>query len=260
MAFCDNLQYLRKMGKITQEELAEKLGVSRQSVSKWETGDAYPETEKIIALCRMFGVSMDELMLGDLSVCGDKAAGASCENISSQTEDGSNQTSEDNEPEEQTSEKKQEDDILFVTREEAEKIENFSDLPEKVRKVAKWKLVRHAINSALFACAMISFFCLGAISNLWNPAWLLFPLCISLCAFADKLFSCKKDGTFAPLGKRILKALSSSVWLLAVTAYLFIGIVYSLWHPGWVIFIACVFISPLLETLIGLIYIKKDKS
>lgn len=121
MAFCDNLQYLRKLGKITQEELAEKLGVSRQSVSKWETGEAYPETEKIIALCRMFGVSMDELMLGDVSVCGGKASGASSENISSQTEDSSCKTSDAQEPEEQTSEKKQEDDILFVTREEAEK-------------------------------------------------------------------------------------------------------------------------------------------
>ena len=38
MAFADNLQYLRKRDKITQEELADKLQVSRQSVSKWETG------------------------------------------------------------------------------------------------------------------------------------------------------------------------------------------------------------------------------
>ena len=66
MSFADNLQYLRKREKITQEELAEQLEVSRQSVSKWETGEAFPETEKLIALCDIFDVNMDDLMRGDL--------------------------------------------------------------------------------------------------------------------------------------------------------------------------------------------------
>lgn len=64
MSFAENLQYLRKREKITQEELSEELNVSRQSVSKWETGEAYPETEKIIILCDKFNVTMDELMRG----------------------------------------------------------------------------------------------------------------------------------------------------------------------------------------------------
>jgi len=67
MSFYENLQYLRKREKITQEDLAEELDVSRQSVSKWETGEAYPETEKLIALCDRFHVSMDDLMRGDLT-------------------------------------------------------------------------------------------------------------------------------------------------------------------------------------------------
>ena len=54
MSFSENLQYLRKRDRITQEELADKIGVSRQSVSKWETGEAYPETDKLIVLCDMF--------------------------------------------------------------------------------------------------------------------------------------------------------------------------------------------------------------
>lgn len=57
-----NLQYLRKRDRITQEELADKLGVSRQSVSKWETGEAYPETDKLINICELFGVSLDKLV------------------------------------------------------------------------------------------------------------------------------------------------------------------------------------------------------
>lgn len=67
MNLAKNLQYLRKQNKITQEELAEKLDVSRQSISKWEMGEAYPETEKLIALCDLFGTSLDDLVRGDVT-------------------------------------------------------------------------------------------------------------------------------------------------------------------------------------------------
>lgn len=67
MSFSENLQYLRKRDRITQEELADKIGVSRQSVSKWETGEAYPETDKLIILCDMFNVSLDVMVRGDAS-------------------------------------------------------------------------------------------------------------------------------------------------------------------------------------------------
>ncbi len=68
MNFSNNLHFLRKRDKVTQEELAERLGVSRQSVSKWETGDAYPETDKLILLCDIFHVSLDDMIRDDLTV------------------------------------------------------------------------------------------------------------------------------------------------------------------------------------------------
>lgn len=67
MNISENLYYLRKRDGITQEELAEKLSVSRQSVSKWETGEAYPETEKLITICEIFNVSLDDLMRGSIN-------------------------------------------------------------------------------------------------------------------------------------------------------------------------------------------------
>ena len=48
MGFSENLQILRKMKNMSQEQLAERLDVSRQAVSKWESGNGYPETEKLI--------------------------------------------------------------------------------------------------------------------------------------------------------------------------------------------------------------------
>lgn len=54
----------RKKAGLTQEELAEKLGVTRQAVSKWESDSTFPETEKVLELCRLFSLSADELLLG----------------------------------------------------------------------------------------------------------------------------------------------------------------------------------------------------
>ena len=52
MNFGENLYNLRKKQKMSQEKLAEKVGVSRQSVSKWENGTAYPEMNRILELCK----------------------------------------------------------------------------------------------------------------------------------------------------------------------------------------------------------------
>ena len=69
MSFGQNLQFLRKMSnRMTQEELAEKLGVSRQTVSKWELDLVYPEMNKVVELCNLFSCSMDQLIREDMSV------------------------------------------------------------------------------------------------------------------------------------------------------------------------------------------------
>ena len=62
MKFGDNLKHLRKSKKISQEVLAEKVGVSRQSVSKWENGEAYPEMSNILALCSIFHCNINDLV------------------------------------------------------------------------------------------------------------------------------------------------------------------------------------------------------
>lgn len=65
MAFSEKLYELRKQRGLSQEELAEALDVSRQAVSKWESGRALPETGKLLAVSEYFGVSLDELMKED---------------------------------------------------------------------------------------------------------------------------------------------------------------------------------------------------
>lgn len=62
MDFSEKILSLRKSRGLTQEQLAEKLNVSRQSVSKWESGQAIPELETIVALCRVFDITTDYLL------------------------------------------------------------------------------------------------------------------------------------------------------------------------------------------------------
>ena len=61
-SFGTKLQNLRKNNGLSQEELSDKLAVSRQAVSKWERGEVYPDTENLIAISKLFNVSLDELV------------------------------------------------------------------------------------------------------------------------------------------------------------------------------------------------------
>ena len=64
----DRLIQLRKKHGLSQEELADKLGLSRQAVSKWERAEASPDTDNLICLAKLYGVSLDELLSTDEDV------------------------------------------------------------------------------------------------------------------------------------------------------------------------------------------------
>ena len=69
MMFAENLVALRKVHAMSQEELAERIGVSRQTLSKYETGESLPDIEKCKALADVFGITVDDL------ICYEKSAG-----------------------------------------------------------------------------------------------------------------------------------------------------------------------------------------
>lgn len=62
----NKIQSCRKRAGLSQETLARELGISRQAVSRWETGEAIPDTEKVIQLSRLFQVSTDYLLLDEM--------------------------------------------------------------------------------------------------------------------------------------------------------------------------------------------------
>lgn len=62
MTLGEKIQKERKEAGLSQEDLGEQLGVSRQAVSRWECNNGYPETEKLIRICQIFHVSLDYLL------------------------------------------------------------------------------------------------------------------------------------------------------------------------------------------------------
>lgn len=62
MKISENIKIIRKENNLSQEQLAEQLGVSRQAVSKWESGQSYPEMDKVLLICNLYNYNIDELM------------------------------------------------------------------------------------------------------------------------------------------------------------------------------------------------------
>lgn len=77
MTFSEKLQILRKNNGLSQEQLAERCNVSRQAVSKWESGQGYPEMEKVLQLCDVLKVDLDYLMRDKASESSNTARGQS---------------------------------------------------------------------------------------------------------------------------------------------------------------------------------------
>lgn len=61
----EKINRIRKMAGMTQEELAEKMNVSRQTISKWETGATFPDLENAVRLCELFQISLDDFVKGE---------------------------------------------------------------------------------------------------------------------------------------------------------------------------------------------------
>lgn len=66
MSFSENLQFIRTHAGVTQEQLAEQLNVSRQSVSKWESGASFPEMDTLLRICDLYSVDLDTLLRGSV--------------------------------------------------------------------------------------------------------------------------------------------------------------------------------------------------
>lgn len=142
----ERLIKLRKEHNLSQEQLADELGVSRQAVSKWERGEASPDTDNLIALARLYGTSLDSLLF-------DK-------------------------PDEALREEELENKALSLS-EIKEKLENGEEVVvggeiHKQYDRSHMDTVEGVVAGVTVLVCCIVFFLLGGIWNLWHPGWIVF--------------------------------------------------------------------------------------
>lgn len=224
----NRLVQLRKQHGLSQEELAAKLGLSRQAISKWERAEASPDTDNLILLSRVYGVSVDELL---------------------RTEDPIP------EPEPQKGVKvtingkpvkfNREDGFYFSfgdDEEEARAGENDSDNHYKGNvnvhidhdeDKSFWLMFPYPIFISIL------YLCVGFVWQLWHPGWILF-LTIPVYYSIVNWFTGRRRHSF-------WKAFPYT--MLVVIAFLCLGCVWDWWHPAWVLFLTIPMYYPLAKSI-----------
>lgn len=202
----NKLTALRKHSGLSQEALAEKIGVSRQAVSKWERCEASPDTENLLSLSKIYTVSLDDIL-------GDKTA----EEILSEKE-------ADTEPEESRS---------LPCTPVSNSTENTAEQKRPLSEILKTEMEdlpsfgKKLLRFPFFLVALIGYLAVGFTIKLWHPTWLIF-LAIPAYYITAVAFLQKTE-------KKML--LTLPVYLYAVIIFLIIGLILNLWHPAWLVFL-----------------------
>ncbi len=213
LEFANRLANYRKKAGLSQEELAEKLGVTRQAVSKWECGESSPDTDNLIALAKLYNVTIDELIYGE-----SKKEEKKEPFIHVKGEDGEvkiNGVHVDIEDDEGNKVHIGDDGIKLKGHKEERKVV----IEDKTLfEVILSSLVPLAVTVAYLLCGFL-------IPNGegWRNYWVLFFLIPIL------------PSLFLAIRKRRFCVFAFPV--LATAVYLALGMFINLWHPTWVIFL-----------------------
>ena len=237
----DRLVKLRKKYGYSQEELADKLGLSRQAVSKWERAEASPDTDNLICLAKLYGVSLDELLATDEDI--DTIVKEQVKEDEEKKEDEKEENKEDTSN--YSSGKKHDkvvinNDGIFVQDKDGSSVvigkhgihcydseHNCVKSHEPDRVMA----VIGAVEGILFLLSAIAFILLGTLLNLWASAWIVFFLPEIICSIARCIR--KKNGNMFNM------AFLCCFVFFFVCMFLpaLIQGMPQLWHPMWVVFI-----------------------
>lgn len=242
----NRLVNLRKNNGLSQEALAEKIGISRQAVSKWERAEASPDTDNLILLAKIYKISLDELLSSEEDPI------VTNESVATEPPD------EKEDPHKFSGiHLKDKDGEVYIgpngiyatdfTKQEEVHIGDTSHITingqdytfQEVRK--KWgHKHHHAIQFPITLIAFFVYVSIGVLYNIWHPTWLVFLL--------------------IPLIGGIASAIQHKNWrllpypILVTAIYLSLGFLYNAWHPAWVLFLTI----PLYYSLIS--YFRQRKS
>lgn len=262
----NRLVNLRKSNNLSQEALAEKLGISRQAVSKWERAEASPDTDNLILLARLYGVSLDELLRTEDEIPMPEPEEA--ENIAQESVDAEDSPQrEDGESEDSKKEYvhigfdgihvKDEDSEVHVGWKGIHVVDKSCGEEEEVHIDKNGVFINdkeydgHIFKTWIkpeFPYAVIAFVAyiiLGILYGTWGIGLILF-LAVPVVESIFKVFR-----------KRSLKPFNYPVFALIV--FLLLGYFKNLWHPGWVMFLTIPVYYSLLNYFCDLWKVHKSK-
>jgi len=206
----NRLVQLRKQNGYSQEALAEKLGISRQAVSKWERAEASPDTDNIILLARLYGVSLDELLQTE-----DEIPRPEPEEV--MESEGNTYRSETGSTGADVSAVTYDIDIVGAGEADRAHQQQFARMAE----------------FPFAAFISLLYVILGACFNAWHPAWLLFLLIPIWHSLVPAIMQRRPAKVAYPVIMALL--------------YLCLGFFWGLWHPGWVVFLTIPLYYPLVS-------------
>ena len=227
----EKLFELRRTKNLTQDDVAEKLNVTRQTVSKWETNQSTPDFDKILPLCELYGISPNELLKGE----------------SKETNNN------ENKEELNWSEAK---NHLFTRGEEDEK-----DYTNMNRNQIKQKSAEVVSSSILIFIVAIAFAGIGTTVMMWNPVIIgctfLIMVGFGVTRIVKHYMSIPKFEKTKKEAKqdRMVKQINDIIGAIGVSIYFIVSFVTMAWHITWVIFI----IMGMIEQIVKLVFMLKEE-
>lgn len=231
----NRLVQLRKQNHLSQEELASRLGISRQAVSKWERAEASPDTDNLILLSRLYGVSLDELVRTEDEIPMPDPQPEPGSHAKAQTDDPTGKADTGDAEPDQTiyigwkrgihvhdgrdevhvgwdgiHVKEHGGDNVHIGR--GHVFVNGKEYPPH-----RWHLFPFSLLVSL------AYLILGFACNAWHPGWLVFLL-IPLYHSLGHAIAMRNPHCFA-------------FPVLVALLYLYLGFTQMWWHPGWVLFL-----------------------
>ena len=210
----NRLVELRKKMGLSQEELADKLGLSRQAVSKWERAEASPDTDNLICLAKLYGVSLDTLLDTEQSI----------EDIAREVKEKKDNNVVGKKGIHLVDEEKGEEVVIDTTGVHAYKDGKEVDREELDNEPRGWKIAKSITFSILMFSALITYILLGIyVPSGWAALWVIILIPMIIDSILSSI-SHRDPGKFA-------------MPLVAVAVYIPLGIYCGLWHPLWVVFL-----------------------
>lgn len=216
----NKLTELRKQAGLSQEDVAAQLGVSRQAVSKWENGEASPDTENLVALSHLYNTTVDDILCIERAKEAEKKKRRVKVDLPFIHVDVDDYDDDDKE--------RVKVDLPFIHIDTTDGDETTIELegePDEdgvyrtvnIKRKSRWQ----SFPFPVLVTAVYLF--VGFQFHLWHPGWIMF-LSIPLYYWIASCIDRKRLGSFP-------------IAIVIVVAYLYLGFFHTLWHPAWILFI-----------------------